>query len=76
VEAGPGGIAKAEIECVDYNNNGPYTIELAGNTSAYFYSEGTVDGISTVDGIIKLRVNGITVSLSDILDISSKIYTV
>ena len=76
VEAGPGGIAQVDVDCIDHNGNGPYNFSILGNSSAYFFSEGPVDGISTVDGIIKLRVNGITVSLSDILDISSDRYTV
>jgi flagellar hook assembly protein FlgD len=36
------------------------------------YQEGTVDGVSTVDGSTKLRVNGALVPLSSILDISTQ----
>ena len=71
VESDTGGTVHTTLECIDFNQSGPYTISLAGNASAYFYGEGTVDGISTVDGITQLRVNGITVSLSEIFDIST-----
>jgi len=70
LEADATGDAHAQLECIDFDKNGPYTLSLAGNTTAYFYGEGTVDGISTVDGVTKIRVNGITVSLSEIYDIS------
>lgn len=71
IESDAGGIAHATLDCTDFNQSGPYTLTIVGNASAYFFGEGTVDGISTVDGITKVRVNGITVLLSEIYDISS-----
>lgn len=71
VESEDSGTVHTTLECIDFNGSGPYTLSLVGNTSAYFFGEGTVDGISTVDGITQLRVNGITVSLSEIFDIST-----
>ncbi len=71
VEANSGDIAQGTIVCSDFNQNGPYTVSVAGNSSAYFVNEGVVEGISTVDGITKVKVNGITVSLSEIVEISN-----
>lgn len=52
---------------------GTYTIridECYFDPSILSYQEGTVDGVSTVDGSTKLRMNGTLVPLSSILDIS------
>ena len=76
VESEDGGTVHTTLDCIDFNASGPYTLSLVGNTSAYFYGEGTVDGISTVDGITQLRVNGITVTLSEIFDISTPTFIV
>lgn len=76
VESEDGTTAHATLPCTDFNGSGPYTLSIVGNSSAYFYGEGTVDGISTVDGKTQIRVNGITVSLSEIFDISTPTVTV
>ncbi len=69
-----GGVAHTELDCLDYSHSEdkPYTIHIVGNASAYFYGEGKVDGINTANGLVKLRVNGRLVNLSEIVDISSK----
>ncbi len=72
IEADTSNTAHAKMDCLDFNQSGPYTVRLAGNTSAYLYDEGVVDGISTLDGKVLLRVNGIKISLSEIYDISSE----
>jgi hypothetical protein len=41
------------------------------NPSLYSFDEGTIDGISTTDGTTQLRMNGQTIALSRIIDISS-----
>ncbi len=71
VEAENGNTAQGTLMCTDFNQNGPYTVSLAGNTSAFFYDEGVVEGISTIDGITKIKVNGLTVSVSEIFEISN-----
>ncbi|MGD9201116.1 MAG: flagellar hook assembly protein FlgD [Chitinispirillia bacterium] len=71
MDADNSGIAHTDMDCVDFNNNGPYTIRLIDNSSAYFFSEGKVDGLNTGNGVTKLRINGLIVPLSDVIDISS-----
>jgi flagellar basal-body rod modification protein FlgD len=58
-----------------YLDTGKYTIKVDGadkNPSLYCYDNGTVDGVNTVGGGSKIRVNGKEYSLADILDISTK----
>jgi flagellar basal-body rod modification protein FlgD len=53
---------------------GQYTVNVKGsdtNPSLYSFDEGTIDGISTTDGTTQLRMNGQTIALSRIIDISS-----
>lgn len=69
IEKSKGGVL--ELDCIDHNNNGPYSIELANDNQGYIYSEGVVDGISTQNGITKLKVNGLEISLSEVLDITT-----
>jgi len=71
LDADKSGVAHTVMDCQDFNNNGPYTIRLVDNSSAYFYSEGKVNGLNTGDGVTKLHVNGVIVPLSEIIDISS-----
>ena len=75
VEAQNGNTAQGTLVCTDFNQNGPYTVSLAGNTSAFFYDEGVVEGISTIDGITKIKVNGLTIAVSEIFEISSTTVT-
>jgi flagellar hook assembly protein FlgD len=70
LDADTSGMAKTVMDCQDFNHNGPYTIRLVDNTSAYFFSEGKVDGLNTNDGMTKLRVNGEIIPLSEVIDIS------
>jgi len=63
-----------ETTAGNYADTGTYTVQVAGsttNSSLYAFSEGTIDGISTSGGSTQLRMNGTTVPLSRILDISS-----
>ncbi len=69
IESSKGGVL--ELDCIDHNNNGPYTVELGKGSQGYIYSEGVVDGISTGNGITKLKINGIEISLSEVLDITT-----
>jgi flagellar basal-body rod modification protein FlgD len=60
-------------------NKGNYNIVVNGeenNPSLYAYTEGTVDGISNLGGMVQLRVGNQNVLLSDILDITSNSSTV
>jgi flagellar basal-body rod modification protein FlgD len=62
-------------ETVDgtYAGTGKYTLKIAGQESnPYIYSfvEGRVDGISEAGGSMMLRVNGLYVNVSDVIDIS------
>lgn len=70
-EAESGGTATIKMECQDFNGNGPYTVSLLGNTAAHFFMQGQVEGITTVDGITKAKVNGISVALSEIYEVST-----
>lgn len=52
---------------------GMYRIEIEearDDPGVYAFDEGVVKGISTVDGITKLRMNGRLVSLGDIIDVA------
>jgi len=56
-----------------YAEAGTYTVNVSGaknNPSLYSFSEGTIDGISTTGAATQLRMNGTTIPLSRILDIS------
>jgi flagellar hook assembly protein FlgD len=59
-----------------YADPGTYSVKIDGsatNPSLYSFSEGIVDGIgASSDGVTQLRMNGQTVSLSRIIDISSQ----
>lgn len=53
---------------------GNYSVRIKGessNPSLYVFSEGTVDGISNLNGVPYIRVNGYAIPLSAIIDISS-----
>jgi flagellar hook assembly protein FlgD len=61
-------------ETLELAATGEYSLRLAegeSGTGAYLFSEGVVDGISNLPEGTKIRVNGETVSLSSILDISA-----
>jgi len=52
---------------------GVYKVNVVGsdkNTSLYAYTEGVVDGITSLTGDFKMKVNGQEVSLSDILSVT------
>jgi flagellar basal-body rod modification protein FlgD len=54
---------------------GKYTINVVGsdkNTSIYAYTEGVVDGLTSLTGDFKLKVGGTEIGLNDILSISNK----
>ncbi len=56
-----------------FAERGLYHIEIEeakGDPGVYAFEEGIVKGISTVDGVTKLRMNGELVSLSDIIDVA------
>lgn len=56
-----------------YASAGKYRIWIEGqdnDSSVYAFSEGVVDGIANLGGDSRLRVNGKTVSLGDIIDIA------
>jgi len=63
----------------DTNDNeaaapGVYKIHVVGsdkNTSLYSYTEGVVDGITSLTGDIQMKVNGVEVALSDILSVNT-----
>ncbi|GBU23130.1 flagellar basal-body rod modification protein FlgD [Fibrobacteres bacterium R8-0-B4] len=53
---------------------GVYKVEIVGsdkNTSLYAYTEGVVDGLTSLTGDFKMKVNGQEVALSDILSVST-----
>jgi Flagellar hook capping protein len=57
-----------------YAPAGAYTVKVAGqdtNPSLYAFNEGTVDGVNTLNGVTQLRMNGQTIPLSSIIDIST-----
>jgi hypothetical protein len=62
--------AQIQIPCLDFNNNGPYTVKLAMPSSAILFGEGIVEGITKSNNSAKLRINGISVPISDIFDIA------
>jgi flagellar basal-body rod modification protein FlgD len=58
-----------------YAPSGTYIVQVRGqdkNPSLYAFDEGIVDGVNTLNGVTQLRMNGQTVPLSAIIDISSK----
>jgi len=55
--------------------SGQYMINVVGsdkNTSIYAYTEGVVDGLTSLSGDFKLKVGSTEIALSDILSISNK----
>lgn len=53
---------------------GSYKINVVGsdkNPSLYSYAEGVVEGLTSLSGDFKLKVNGLEVSVSDIITISA-----
>ncbi|MBD3345464.1 MAG: hypothetical protein GF401_10420 [Chitinivibrionales bacterium] len=57
----------------DFAEPGTYSIvieEAAYNPDVYAFTEGTVEGISNLDGTSRLRIGGVLVPLSDIIDIA------
>ncbi|MBN1980551.1 MAG: hypothetical protein JW795_03405 [Chitinivibrionales bacterium] len=62
--------AQVEIPCIDFNNNGPYSIRLVSPSSATMFGEGTVDGLTKTTSGMKLRINGVAVSINDIYTIA------
>jgi flagellar basal-body rod modification protein FlgD len=58
----------------DFAEPGQYYFRVAGedqNSALYCYSEGRVDGVSSISGTTYLRIGGNNVPFSDILDIST-----
>ncbi|MFW5785009.1 MAG: FlgD immunoglobulin-like domain containing protein [Chitinispirillaceae bacterium] len=59
-----------------YVDPGTYSIHVAGsesNPGLYAYTEGVVDGLTSLTGDVKLKIGGRTVSFSEILDISTPV---
>jgi flagellar basal-body rod modification protein FlgD len=59
-----------------YASAGKYRIWIEGqdtDSSVYAFSEGVVDGIANLGSDSRLRVNGKTISLSDIIDIADPV---
>ena len=57
-----------------YAPAGTYSVQIAGqdvNPSLYAFDEGTVDGVSTLNGVTQLTINGQTVPVSSIIDITA-----
>jgi flagellar hook assembly protein FlgD len=55
-------------------DKGNYNIVVNGeenDSSLYAYTEGTVDGISNLGGMVQLKINGQNVLLSNVVDIES-----
>jgi len=53
---------------------GVYTVHVVGsekNTSLYAYTEGVVDGITSLTGDFKMKINGQEVALKDILSVTT-----
>ena len=54
---------------------GTYTLKVDGsdiNSSLYCFYEGTVDGVSMLGGVPRIRIDGKEISINDIVDISMK----
>jgi flagellar basal-body rod modification protein FlgD len=54
---------------------GTYTLKIAGqdnNPNLYCFDEGTVNGVNTLGGVSKIRIDGKEISIADIIDISVK----
>jgi flagellar basal-body rod modification protein FlgD len=63
------------MDTSDFVPTGVYTVRLAesaNNSDVYIYSEGVVDGVSNLADGAQIRINGKTVPLSSILDISNE----
>lgn len=59
-----------------YVDSGEYSIHIVGsesNPGLYAYTEGVVDGLTSLTGDVKLKIGGRTVSFSEILDISTPV---
>ena len=57
-----------------YAPAGNYTVHIQGqetNPSLYAFNQGTVSGISTLNGMTQLTINGQTVPVSSIIDITT-----
>jgi len=55
---------------------GKYTIKIEGeesNPNLYCFDEGTVNGVNTIGGVSKVRIDGKEISIADIIDISVKL---
>jgi len=58
----------------DMANPGVYTVNVVGsdkNKSLYAYTEGVVDGITSLTGDFKMKINGQEVALSDIISVTA-----
>jgi len=56
-------------------DRGTYTIKVSGeenNPNLYCFDEGTVDGVSTLGGVSRIRIDGKEASIADIIDIALK----
>jgi len=65
---------KGDTSKGEYADAGMYEIHVVGeenNPTLYAYYEGVVDGISNIGGDSRLRINGRTASLSDVIDIAA-----
>lgn len=72
--AGDDGTATVMLSNQDIAQAGTYRISITGssnNSGLFAYNEGTVTGVSMVGGTTQIKVNGTTVSLSNIMDISA-----
>ena len=70
VSSDDGGVVKVPLECIDYNGNGPYSLQLIGNSSSYMFDEGTIDAFSKQNGKSQIRINGMNIAYEDIFDVS------
>ncbi|MBD3320251.1 MAG: hypothetical protein GF350_04060 [Chitinivibrionales bacterium] len=62
----------------DFAEPGIYSIvidEAEYNPNVYAYAEGTVDGVSNLNGATRLRIDGVNLSPADIIDISPGVQT-
>jgi flagellar basal-body rod modification protein FlgD len=78
VQADSNGVATVNWNGQKYDgtfvNKGTYNIVINGeetNPTLYAYTQGTVDGISNLGGMVNLKVGGQNVLLSNVVDIES-----